>query len=100
MILITGASSGIGEACAMTFAALGRELILVARRQDRLKEISSRIQREHSIPPVTFQLDVQDSRAIDSLIRAHEDLFSKVTVLVNNAGLAKGFGPIQEGKLE
>jgi len=100
MILITGASSGIGEACARVFAARGQKLILVARRKEKLQQLSESIQQEYSIKPEIFQLDIQNSKAVEELIQKHQDLFSQVDVLINNAGMAKGMSPIQEGKIE
>jgi 3-hydroxy acid dehydrogenase/malonic semialdehyde reductase len=100
MILITGASSGIGEACGFNFAAAGHGLILVARREDRLKELAIKIQNKYSIQPKVFALDIQDPEAVEKLIQTNLDLFSQIEVLINNAGLAKGLTSIQDGKLE
>jgi 3-hydroxy acid dehydrogenase/malonic semialdehyde reductase len=100
MILITGASSGIGEACARVFAKAGRPLILVARREEKLQALADKIKKEYAIEPHCVALDVQDPQAIEARVKENPELYSQVTVLVNNAGLAKGLGPIQDGKTE
>lgn len=93
--LITGASSGIGAAAAQAFAAAGYDLILVARRAERLEKLAA------TLPPgsvQTFALDIQDEEAVASFA-AKVDL-ARVTVLLNNAGLAKGTDKLQAGKLK
>lgn len=99
MILITGASSGIGESCARTLAEQGHSLILIARRQDRLNSIAQEIRARHGVDVHTFQLDIRDQNSITQLIENKKNLFSQVKVLINNAGLAKGRMPFQEGIL-
>lgn len=94
--LITGASSGIGEACALQFAARGWSLVLCARRGSRLAEVAQRA-HAHGAPDVReFQLDVRDRAAVEAFAATHQSLLSGVDLLVNNAGLARGFGPLPE----
>ncbi len=96
-ILITGASSGIGEACAKAFAEKGHNLILLARRIDRLEKISRKLcQSKKSIEVHCFQMDVTKRADLFSLIKNEKKLFSKADVLVNNAGLAKGLSAFQD----
>lgn len=83
--LITGASSGIGAACARAFAEEGWELVLAARRSERLAELAE----ELPTPVRTVVLDVRDRAAVETALDGVE-----VDVLVNNAGLAAGFGPL------
>ena len=97
MILITGASSGIGRSCAEVFAEQKKNLFLVARRLDRLKELEKELQGKHSIKVEIAQLDVTDRKAVEAFGQEHAALLSQVDVLVNNAGLAKGREPIQSG---
>jgi 3-hydroxy acid dehydrogenase/malonic semialdehyde reductase len=97
MILITGATSGIGEATARAFAKEKKNLLLSGRRADRLEAIARELSREHGIEARTLTLDVTDRSAIEALDPA---LLSEVEVLVNNAGLAKGMQPIQTGALD
>lgn len=97
MILITGASSGIGQATAEVFAEKKQNLFLVARRLDRLEEIKGPLENKHGITVTVASLDVSDAAALRQFTVDQASLLRKVTVLVNNAGLAKGRGPIQEG---
>jgi len=97
IVLVTGASSGIGEACALAFAALGARPILASRRTDRLEELARRIETEHGVESCVVPLDVRD---LGVTTRVLEDLppeWASIDVLVNNAGLALGMGPLAEG---
>lgn len=101
MILITGASSGIGEACARHIAkstVIKGDLILVARRLDRLKKLQAKIESETSRKCHIFKLDVANSNAIKAFSKAHKKLLGQVEVLISNAGLSRGFDLIQDGK--
>ncbi|MBI4925628.1 MAG: SDR family NAD(P)-dependent oxidoreductase [Bdellovibrio sp.] len=91
MILITGASSGIGEATAKAFAKLKQNLILIARRIDRLEKLSQDIRIKYQVQVIPFELDIRSKDAVLGIVKRNEELFSKTQVLVNNAGLAKGF---------
>lgn len=95
--LVTGASAGIGEACARTLARAGAELVLVARRRERLEALADDVHREHGVGARVEPLDVRDQEAVDGLARrlADDDVF--VDVLVNNAGLGRGLEPLWEG---
>ncbi|KAJ2493556.1 hypothetical protein IWW37_000422 [Coemansia sp. RSA 2050] len=87
-VLITGASSGIGEACAYQFAAAGANVILSARRIDRLSAVSATIRSKYPTVGVeTIELDVRSSEAVD---RAVSSVSGDIDILVNNAGLAMG----------
>jgi 3-hydroxy acid dehydrogenase/malonic semialdehyde reductase len=99
-VFITGASSGIGEACARAFAAAKQNLVLAARRKDRLESLRDELVKAHSVKVEVVELDIRDHAAIDELFRARRDVLSEVDVLINNAGLARGREPIQEGKPE
>lgn len=97
MIFITGASSGIGEACAEKFASEKKPLILAARRKDRLNALAKRLHDQHGVECHVFELDVSRKDQVEKLAREQGFLLAQVTVLVNNAGLARGLAPIQEG---
>lgn len=99
MILITGASSGIGEACAQILAEQGKPLILVARRKDRLTQLASELQAKYGQEIHTHALDIRNQTEVISFFENHKTLLSRVEVLINNAGLAKGKAPFQEGIL-
>jgi len=96
IIFITGASSGIGEACAKLFAAQGARLILCARRDKRLQLLASKL------PTKTFvmQLDVRDQKQVQQKIELLPAEWSQISILVNNAGLARGLSKLHEGDLE
>jgi len=89
-VFITGASSGIGKACAYQFAKLGCKIILTARRLDRLKEIAKDLPSQ-CIP---IELDVQDSAQVENVFKNLD-----VDILINNAGLALGLDKLQDGNV-
>lgn len=92
--LITGASSGIGEACARALAARHTNLVLAARRLDRLEELAAELSAAHGILVTTVFVDVADRVSAESLLdRAGSP---EIDVLINNAGLARGLEPLQD----
>ncbi len=100
IVVITGASAGIGAACARAFARHGAELILLARREDRLHELANQIEKEHGKRPRTFVVDVRDR---DGVVAFGEQLEADGVVpdvLVNNAGLSRGLDKLHEGSFE
>jgi len=97
IVFITGASSGIGEACAEMFAAAGARLILAARRAERLEKLAERLQLDHGTDVCMLTLDVRDVGVVSRVVGDLPDAWSQVDVLVNNAGLARGFEPLAEG---
>jgi NAD(P)-dependent dehydrogenase (short-subunit alcohol dehydrogenase family) len=98
VVLVTGASSGIGEATALAFARAGAKLVLAARRADRLADLRARIEAEGGTA-LDVATDVTDEAAVTALFRAAVDAFGAVDVLINNAGVADG-GPTDELPLE
>jgi 3-hydroxy acid dehydrogenase / malonic semialdehyde reductase len=92
-VLITGASSGIGAACARAFAERGARLILCARRESRLQELAESLDAETHVIP----MDVRDRASVQANIALLGPAWSKIDVLVNNAGLAAGFAPVIDG---
>lgn len=93
--LITGATSGIGRATAELFAKEGFKLILCGRRQERLNELKKTLGEETEIHTLTF--DVRDREAVFSAIEKLPDEFSRIDILINNAGNAHGLDPIDKG---
>jgi 3-hydroxy acid dehydrogenase/malonic semialdehyde reductase len=91
IILITGATSGFGEACAQRFAKEGWQLILAARRKDRLIALQEKLGGETSVH--IMSLDVRNQEAVMFELTHLPEKFSKIDVLVNNAGLALGLEP-------
>jgi 3-hydroxy acid dehydrogenase/malonic semialdehyde reductase len=92
-VLVTGASSGIGRSCAIAFADAGARLVLSARRRDRLEELEAALDTD----VVLLELDVRDRAAVQEAIAGLPGPFADVDVLVNNAGLAAGLAPMQDG---
>lgn len=94
--LITGASSGIGEACARKFAEGGYDLILTARRAEKLAELGAELEAEGTkVKTLTF--DVRDAEAAETAVDSLEPEWRKIDVLINNAGLALGLDKEYEG---
>ncbi|MFH2052165.1 MAG: SDR family oxidoreductase [bacterium] len=96
-IMITGASSGIGEACAWIFAREGARLILAARRADRLETLAAALQAAHGTACFNIELDVRDRTAVDAAVAGLPPQWQAIDVLVNNAGLSRGLDKLQEG---
>ncbi|MGH7467091.1 MAG: SDR family NAD(P)-dependent oxidoreductase [Longimicrobiales bacterium] len=96
-VLITGASSGIGEACARRFGGEGASLILWARREDRLSELANELRSTSGVEIVTASLDVRDRERVDAESEWLAATDNVPHVLINNAGLARGFNKFQEG---
>lgn len=99
-VLITGASSGIGQASAVQFAQLGAKLILAARRKDRLDELASKLAKEHKAEVHTISLDVRDQKAVQKIIEGLPAEWANIDILLNNAGLSRGLEKIQEGIIQ
>ncbi len=100
IVLITGASSGIGRACAQRFAEAGAKLILAARRRERLIELVNAIREKHATEVHILTLDVRDQKAVETSIRSLPDAWNEIDILVNNAGLSRGLDKFHEGKFE
>ncbi|HMN48220.1 MAG TPA: SDR family NAD(P)-dependent oxidoreductase [Ignavibacteriaceae bacterium] len=99
IVLITGASSGIGEACAIEFAKLKSNLILTARRINKLQSLKEKLERDFQIRVKTLQMDVRIYSDVEKKFNQLDDEWKKVDILVNNAGLARGLDKVYEGKL-
>lgn len=99
-VFITGASSGIGKACAEVFAKQKANLILTARRIDKLNELAKNIVDEYGVKVKFIELDVRDKNKVNEVISTLEDEWKNIDILINNAGLARGFDKIYEGKTD
>jgi len=97
--LITGASSGIGEATARVFAQNGAKLILLARRKERLLNLASELEQEFGIKSYIIVADVRNYEELERGIHSIPDEFKDISILVNNAGLARGLEKIYEGNI-
>ena len=88
IVLITGASSGIGEACAIVCARAGANLILVARRAQRLEQLATQLRSEFKIKTFILQLDIRDQDSIDNKFKDLPNEWANIDILINNAGVA------------
>ncbi|MEH2353608.1 SDR family oxidoreductase [Nostoc sp.] len=100
IILITGASSGIGTACARIFAGAGAKLILAARRLERLQQLADTLSKDFSTEIHLLQLDVRDRNAVESAIATLPSAWSDIDILINNAGLSRGLDKLHEGSFQ
>jgi 3-hydroxy acid dehydrogenase/malonic semialdehyde reductase len=100
IILITGASSGIGTACARIFAGAGAKLILAARRLERLQQLGDSLSKEFNTGIHLLQLDVRDRNAVESAISTLPSAWSNIDILINNAGLSRGLDKLHEGSFQ
>jgi len=98
--LITGATSGIGEACAHLFAREGYKVVLTGRRLDRLEKIAKKVNAKHSVEVAYYDFDVRDREQVIKTLEGMPASWKKVDVLINSAGLSQGLDPIQNGSYE
>ncbi|MDP4220532.1 MAG: SDR family oxidoreductase [Bacteroidota bacterium] len=100
-VFITGASSGIGRATAFAFAKEGADLLLCARRIDRLEELKAQLHAQYpDIDIHIFQLDVRDQKAVHQSLSTLPEEWRMIDILVNNAGLSRGLDKLHEGSLQ
>jgi NADP-dependent 3-hydroxy acid dehydrogenase YdfG len=100
IVCITGASSGIGAACAEEFAKLGAHLLLIARRKERIDELAKRLQTTHGIRTHTVALDVRRRHDVEAAFASLPDEWKHIDILINNAGLARGLAKLHEGSVD
>lgn len=99
VVFISGASSGIGKACAESFAQAGAKLILGARSVEKLHELGKELTDKFQTEILAVKLDVQDKNAVDQVINDLPLAWQKIDILVNNAGLARGLEKLHQGDL-
>lgn len=97
IVFITGATAGFGEACAEKFAANGYDVIITGRRKERLDELQQRLGKQFSVKALALEFDVRDFYACRKAINSLPEEWKNISVLINNAGLAMGLSPIDEG---
>ena len=100
VVFVTGASAGIGAACARAFAEEGARLLLLARRGDRLAALVPDLREAGAADVHPVSVDVRDFEAVAAAHDALPPAWREVEVLVNNAGLSRGLDPLQGGKLD
>ncbi|MEJ6775747.1 MAG: SDR family NAD(P)-dependent oxidoreductase [Crocinitomicaceae bacterium] len=100
-VFITGATAGFGKACAELFAKNGWNLIITGRRKDRLTELKIKIIEATNADVIALAFDVRhQSEVAQSINQLPNSISSNIEILINNAGLAVGKGPIDEGELD
>ena len=99
-VLITGASAGIGQACAHAFAAQGTHVILTARRHERVDSLATQLTRAHGVEARGYRLDVTDRAAVFAFVEELEAEGLLPDILVNNAGKAMGLDKLHEGDID
>ncbi|MBK6904725.1 MAG: SDR family NAD(P)-dependent oxidoreductase [Saprospirales bacterium] len=99
IVLITGATSGIGRATATAFAQGGYDLILTGRREEKLEDLQEHLQEKFGIKVRILCFDVRDPEEVAENLNELDGAWRQVDILINNAGLAKGLSPIHEGEL-
>ena len=100
IVFVTGASSGIGAATALAFAAEGARLLLAARRADKLATVAAEALARGAAAVHAISLDVRDRKAVEETIGALPAEWAEIDVLVNNAGLSRGLEKLYLGKVE
>lgn len=98
--LITGATSGIGEACAHIFAREHYKLILTGRRLDRLEKLAGHLNKKYDVEVAVCAFDVRDKEEVIANLEKLPATWKKVNVLINNAGLSQGLDPLQKGSFD
>ena len=98
--LITGATSGIGKACAKILAENKFDLIITGRRKNRLDELSDNLKQKHHINVLTLNFDVRERNKVKHFLDGLPQEWKDIDVLINNAGLAAGIDPIQKGNID
>ena len=99
-VFITGATAGFGKATAEIFAEKGHDIIITGRREKRLLDLKKRLEIEYKVQVLHLCFDVRDEKEVKKTIKELPKKWQNIDVLVNNAGLASGMDPIQDGTIE
>lgn len=99
-ILITGATSGIGRACAFKFASKGYRLILTGRRQEKLLSLKNELIQQFQAEVLDLCFDVQDKAQVKTMLSDIKNPWNNIDILLNNAGLALGRDSFEEASIE
>ncbi len=97
---ITGATAGIGEACAHRLAKEGYNMIIAGRRAENLYNLEKALKSEYNCQVLTLVLDVRHLQAVENAVASLPETWKNIDLLINNAGLAVGVSPIQEGIID
>ena len=97
--LITGATSGIGKQTAIEFAKHGYDIVITGRRQDRLLALKTELESEYKVHVLEMCFDITIEKEVESAVNSLSGKFQNIDFLINNAGLAAGMAPIQNGNI-
>jgi 3-hydroxy acid dehydrogenase/malonic semialdehyde reductase len=100
IVLITGATSGIGKACAEKFAEAKHDLIITGRRKERLEELKATLETQFGIAVLALCFDVQDKQAVVAALDHLPTGWEKIAILINNAGLALGRDSFEDADMQ
>lgn len=100
IVLITGATSGIGKACAKVYAQNQFNLIITGRRAEKLDTLKAELEKEYAIKVMALVFDVRERTSVERELAALPEDWKKVDILINNAGLSQGLDPIQNGSFD
>jgi len=100
-VFITGATAGFGEACARIFAENNWNLVITGRRKERLEKLAAEITDSHRVDVKSLNFDVRNQNEVESAVsKLPETVKNNISILINNAGLAVGKGPIDSGLID
>lgn len=100
IVLITGATSGIGKACALKFASAKYDVIITGRRHERLIDLKTSLEREYQVSVLSLCFDVQDKAAVEAAFKTLPEQWKKIDILINNAGLALGRDSFEDARMD
>jgi NADP-dependent 3-hydroxy acid dehydrogenase YdfG len=100
IVLITGATAGIGEATARMFAKEGDHLILTGRRTDRLNSLKKELENVFNARTYLLTFDIRSNKEVEAAIDSLPEDWRRIDILVNNAGLAAGLDPVQDASID
>ncbi|MBX2920134.1 MAG: SDR family NAD(P)-dependent oxidoreductase [Ferruginibacter sp.] len=100
IVLITGATSGIGRACAIKFASAKYDVIITGRRNERLAELKNQLENDYGIEVLSLCFDVQDKQTTNDILTNLLPRWQKIDVLINNAGLALGRDSFENAEMD
>ncbi len=99
-VFITGATSGIGHSCAIKFAKEGNKIIITGRRKERLERVSEALRKQYNAVVLPLVFDVRNRHSVEESIKNIPAEFRSIDILINNAGLALGLKPIDQGDID
>ena len=99
IVFITGASSGIGAACAELFAEQKCKLILTARREEKICSISKKIEKNFDVDTLPIKLDITNLNYVQTVISSLSQNWKNIDILINNAGMARGLNKLYEDNI-